>query len=252
MATLRGKAALVTGAGKRIGREITLQLAAAGVDCLVHYNRSAKHAAGVIDECRTRGVRAEGVAADLGDPVALQKLADTALAFGVEILVHNASTFDRLPYFSNDVAAHGAMLARDLSVHVTAPYLLARMLAERMVERKWGRIVLLGDWSSEAAVYRNYAPYIVSKAAVPTLAKVLALELGQREPGITVNAVLPGPILPPEGHDHDDSEMVKRQTVIGEWVGAEEIGRAVVYLVSSDKITGVSLAVDGGRSIKAL
>jgi len=214
--SLRGKAALVTGAGKRIGREIVLALADAGVDCLVHYNRSGAEGAAVIDACRARGVRTESVAADLADSAALPRLADAAHAFGASIFVHNASTFTRLPFFENDAKAHAEMLARDLAIHVTAPYLLGRMLGEHMVEGQWGRIVLIGDWSSTAAVYRNYAPYVVSKAAVPTLAKVLALELGSRAPGVTVNAVLPGPILPPEGHDAEDFEMVKRQTDLTE------------------------------------
>jgi len=252
MSSLRGKAALVTGAGKRIGREIALALADAGVDCLVHYNRSAAEANAVIEACRARGVRAEGITADLFDPASLQKLADGADAFGAAIFVHNASTFTRLPFLEHDAAEHAAMLARDLSIHVTAPYLLGRMMGARMVERQWGRIVLIGDWSSNAAVYRHYAPYVVSKAAVPTLVKVLALELGSKAPGVTVNAILPGPILPPEGHDPEDFEMVKRQTILGSWVGAEEIARAVVYLVGTDKVTGVALPVDGGRSVKAL
>jgi len=227
-------------------------LADAGVDCLVHYNRSGAEGAAVIDACRARGVRAEGVSADLADPVALRRLADEAHAFGATIFVHNASTFTRLPFLENDTTAHADMLARDLAIHVTAPYLLGRMLGAHMVERGWGRIVLIGDWSTNAAVYRHYGPYIVSKAAVPTLAKVLSLELGSKAPGVTANAILPGPILPPEGHDPEDFEMVKRQTIVGSWVGAEEIARAVVYLCGSDKITGVALPVDGGRSIKAL
>ena len=124
--------------------------------------------------------------------------------------------------------------------------------SKRMVKSGWGRIVLIGDWSSEAAVYRNYAPYIVTKAAVPTLTKVLALELGSRSPGVTVNAVLPGPLIPPEGHEAADTEMVKRQTVLGSWVGAADVVRAVLFLIASDKVTGASLRVDGGRAIKSL
>ena len=242
----------MTGAGKRVGREIVLALADAGVDCLVHYNLSIAHATEVIDQCRARGVRADGATADLTDTAALSRLAEDARAFGVSIFVHNASPFDRVPFLETDVAKHAETLARDMAVHVTAPYLLGRMLGEQMVAADWGRMVLIGDWSTDAAVYRHYAPYIVSKSAVPTLAKVLALELGSRSPGVTVNAVLPGPIIPPEGMDPADTEMVKRQTVLGSWVGAEEVAHAVVYLAASDKLTGVALRVDGGRSIKAL
>jgi NAD(P)-dependent dehydrogenase (short-subunit alcohol dehydrogenase family) len=102
------------------------------------------------------------------------------------------------------------------------------------------------------SVFRHYAPYIVSKAAIPALTKVLALELGTRSPAVTANAVLPGPILPGEGHDPDDVAMVKRQTITGRWLGPEAIARAVVFLAENAEITGEALRVDGGRSMKAL
>jgi NAD(P)-dependent dehydrogenase (short-subunit alcohol dehydrogenase family) len=69
---------------------------------------------------------------------------------------------------------------------------------------------------------------------------------------VTVNAVLPGPIMPPEGHDPADVEMVARQTVLGSWIGAPDVVRAVLFLVGSDKVTGTVVRVDGGRAIKAL
>jgi pteridine reductase len=250
--SLAGRTALVTGAARRIGREVALGLAAQGVRCLVHYNLSAAEAAQVAEECRALGVEADTIGADLFDPAAVQSLAERAAERGVDILVHNASTFSRLPFFDAAASDHAAMLARDWAVHVGAPYVLSRVLGERMVERGWGRIILFGDWSTGAAVYRNYAPYIVSKAAVPTLAKVLALELGTRAPGVTVNALLPGPILAPTGHDPGDYEMVKRQTILGRWIGPESIVRAVVFLAASDEITGAALPVDGGRYAKAL
>jgi len=252
VSSLAGKTALIPGAGKRIGREIALGLAAEGAACLVHYNRSRVHAAEVVEECRRHGVHAEAIAADLGDGAGVRALADRAVAENADILVHNASTFERLPFLESAPAEHAEMLQRDWAVHVNSPYLLSRIVGERMVKSGWGRIVLIGDWSSEAAVYRNYAPYIVTKAAVPTLTKVLALELGSRSPGVTVNAVLPGPLIPPEGHEAADTEMVKRQTVLGSWVGAADVVRAVLFLIASDKVTGASLRVDGGRAIKSL
>jgi NAD(P)-dependent dehydrogenase (short-subunit alcohol dehydrogenase family) len=242
----------VTGAAKRIGREIALGFAAQGAGCLVHYHRSVGPAQSVVAECQALGVRAEALAADLESPSDICSLAEEATKRGVDILVHNASTFSRLPFLESDAAAHAETLDRDWAVHVRAPYLLGRLLGEHMVAKGFGRIVLFGDWSSEAAVYRHYAPYIVSKAAVPALAKTLALELGSRSAGVTVNAILPGPIVPPEGHDPATVEMVARQTVLGSWVGASDVVRAVLFLVGSDKVTGTVVRVDGGRAIKAL
>ena len=252
MGALAGKTALITGAGKRIGREIAIGLAGEGAACLIHYNRSAVHAAEVVEECRRRGVRAESIGADLEDHDGIRALAERAVGENVDILVHNASTFDRLPFLDSPPGKHAEMLERDWAVHVRAPYLLSRIVGEHLVKRGWGRIVLIGDWSSEAAVYKNYAPYIVTKAAVPTLTKVLALELGSRSPGVTANVVLPGPLIAPEGHDAADTEMVRRQTVLGSWVGPADVVRAVLFLIASDQVTGASIRVDGGRSIKAL
>ena len=242
----------MTGAAKRIGREIALGFASQGAGCLVHYNRSVGAAQSVVAECQALGVRAEALAADLESSSGIRSLAEEATKRGVDILVHNASTFSRLPFLESDAAAHAETLERDWAVHVRAPYLLGRLLGEHMVARGFGRIVLFGDWSSEAAVYRHYASYIVSKAAVPALAKTLAFELGSRCGGVTVNAVLPGPIMPPEGHDPADVEMVARQTVLGSWIGAPDVVRAVLFLVGSDKVTGTVVRVDGGRAIKAL
>ena len=249
MSSIAGRTALVTGAARRIGREIALGLAARGVHCLIHHNHSADEAADVVERCRAAGVRAEAIAADLTDEAAVRALAERAGE--AEILIHNASSFSRLPFIEHGAEAHARMLARDLAVHVTAPYLLSRILGERMVGAGWGRIVLFGDWTGVASVYRNYGPYLVSKGAVPTMTKVLALELGARSPGVTVNAVLPGPIMAPEGHDPEEYATVTDETILGRWIGAAEVVRAVVFLLESEQITGVSLPVDGGRSAKA-
>lgn len=242
----------MTGAARRVGRAIASALAAEGVHCLLHYNRSANDVEETLAECCGRGVRAEALQADFSDPDSLERLADEAATRGADLFVHNASAFTRAPFFDTPAARHHELLERDLRVHVTTPYLLARRLGERMVEKGWGRIVVVGDWSTDAAVYRNYAPYIVSKSAVPTLVRVLALELGSRCPAVTANAILPGPLVPPEGHDPGDLEMVKRQTITGAWLGADGVARSVVFLAASDTITGAVLRVDGGRSVKAL
>lgn len=251
MKRLAGKHALVTGAARRVGRAIAIALAEEGASCLLHYNRSEADVSETAALCRERGVEASIVRSDFRDLAGIERLAADASARGIEVFVHNASTFSRLPFLENSLEAHRAMLERDMHLHVTAPYLLSRALGERMAAAGWGRIVLIGDSSAEAAVFRHYAPYIVSKAATPAMARVLALELGTKAPGVTVNAILPGPMLPPEGHDPEDLTMVRRQTITGRWLGAEAVAQAVVFLATSDEITGTDLRVDGGRSVKA-
>lgn len=250
MGRLSGRTALVTGAARRIGRAIAIALAAEGADCLVHHHRSEAEAAETAALCREHGVRADLVRADLVDPAEVDRLAAVAIERGVGVLVHNASTFSRTPFLETDAAIHAERLRRDLAIHVEAPFRLARRVGEAMATRGFGRIVLLGDWSAEAAVYPHYASYVVSKGAVPTLARVLAVELGARSPEVTVNAILPGPILPASEAPEDDLPSLRRRTVLGRWIGAEEVARAVVYLAESDGVTGSVLRVDGGRAIK--
>jgi pteridine reductase len=249
---LSGRTALVTGAARRVGRAIALELAGEGADCLLHYNRSADDLEQTLADCRALGVRADGVRADLLDGASVDRMIREVSERAVDVLVHNASTFSRAPFLDEEPHVHREMLRRDLAIHVELPFYLGRTLGAAMAERGFGRIVLIGDWSADAAVYRHYPSYIVSKAGVPTLARVLAVELGARSPGVTVNAVLPGPIVPPDGHDPNDVAMVGRQTVLGRWLGAEEVARAVVYFTLAEGVTGAALRVDGGRAIKAL
>ncbi|MGH7803536.1 MAG: SDR family NAD(P)-dependent oxidoreductase, partial [Candidatus Binatia bacterium] len=178
MGRLSGRTALVTGAARRVGRAIALDLAREGADCLLHYNRSQGDLERTLDECRALGVRAEGVRADLLDGAALDRMIGELRERGVDVLVHNASTFSRAPFLKEDAHVHREMLRRDLAIHVEVPFYLGRTLGADMAERGFGRIILIGDWSADAAVYPNYPSYIVSKAAVGTLAKVLAVELG--------------------------------------------------------------------------
>jgi pteridine reductase len=250
MGRLSGRTALVTGAARRIGRAIALALAGEGADVLVHHHRSEGDAAETAVLCGARGVRADLVRADLLDPADVERLAGVAIERGVDVLVHNASTFTRTPFLETDAAVHAERLRRDLAIHVEAPFVLGRRIGEAMARRGFGRFVLLGDWSAEAAAYPHYASYLVSKGAVPMLARVLAVELGGLSPGVTVNAVLPGPILPTSEAPEDDLPSLRRRTVLGRWIGAEEVARAVVYLAESEGTTGTVLRVDGGRAAK--
>jgi NAD(P)-dependent dehydrogenase (short-subunit alcohol dehydrogenase family) len=108
-----------------------------------------------------------------------------------------------------------------------------------------GAIVNIGDWASERP-YRDYGAYFVSKATIPTMTRLFAVELAPR---IRVNAVLPGPVLMPG----DISEAERKRAVAGTLVGRagrpEHVSNAVAFLLENDFITGVCLPVDGGRTI---
>jgi NAD(P)-dependent dehydrogenase (short-subunit alcohol dehydrogenase family) len=113
-----------------------------------------------------------------------------------------------------------------------------------------GRIINFTDWvaASGRPRYPGYSPYYVAKAGVKALTETLALELAADQ--ILVNAIAPGPILAPPEMTKEESDAVVKSTPLGRWGGAEEIAKAVLFLVESDFVTGETIRVDGGRHIK--
>jgi NAD(P)-dependent dehydrogenase (short-subunit alcohol dehydrogenase family) len=118
-----------------------------------------------------------------------------------------------------------------------------------MRERGEGRIVNFADWIavSHRPRYKGFLAYYVSKVAVVGLTEALALELA---PQILVNAIAPGPILPPVGLTAEENQEVLNATPLGRWGGEMEIAKTVVSLIESDFITGECIRVDGGRHIR--
>jgi NAD(P)-dependent dehydrogenase (short-subunit alcohol dehydrogenase family) len=112
-----------------------------------------------------------------------------------------------------------------------------------------GRIITFTDWvaASGRPRYKGYTAYYVAKAGVKALTESLALELAKDH--ILVNAIAPGPILPPPGTSPEEIEAVERQTPLGRWGGPGEITKAVLALIDSDFITGETIRVDGGKHL---
>ncbi|HEY2387194.1 MAG TPA: SDR family oxidoreductase [Candidatus Binatia bacterium] len=240
---LSGRSALVTGAAQRVGRRIATRLAERGARVAVHYGRSAGAASALVAELRARGREAEAFAADLGDPAAVVALAErvTATLGAVDVLVNNASVYER-----SELATLGAdAWQRHLAVNLTAPYLLALHLGRAMAARGAGKIVNIGDAGADPP-YRGYLPYAVSKAGLGALTRGLAMELA---PAVQVNCVAPGPILPPAGATAEQEARILARTPLGRFGGPDAVASAVLYLVEADFVTGTTLVVDGGRSL---
>ncbi len=135
----------------------------------------------------------------------------------------------------------------DLNVNLRAVFICAQAAAPHM--RDGGRIVNFSDWlpASGRPAYKGFVAYYVAKAGVKALTETLALELAPR---ILVNAIAPGPDLPPPDLSEHERAEVAAATPAGRWGGEDEIAKAVLLLVETDFITGETIRVDGGRHLK--
>jgi NAD(P)-dependent dehydrogenase (short-subunit alcohol dehydrogenase family) len=241
------KVVLITG-GKRIGAVVAATLAQAGADIALVYNRSRTEADETATAVRALGRRSFVVQVDVNDEQAcIDAVAATVRELGrLDILINMASLYASKPFEQLSAADWDRQLAVDLR----AAFVFAHAAAPIMKTNGGGRIVNFSDWvaASGRPRYPGYTPYYVAKAGVKALTETLALELAGVQ--ILVNAIAPGPILAPPDMSPEESENVVKSTPLGRWGGAEEIAKAVKFLVESDFVTGETIRVDGGRHIK--
>ncbi len=237
---LAGKVALVTGAARRVGRSIALELARRGASIALHHHRSIAEAGETAAEIRALGADVATFAADLSLPAESEILAQDVLRrFGtVEILVNSAAIFYRNRLGSVTVEDWDRLYALNLR----APYLLTQALAPTLRERR-GRVVMIADVAG-IEPWANYVPYGATKAGIVYLTRGLAKELA---PQVLVNAVAPGTVLPPEDATPEEIEREKKRAALGRIGTPEDVARGVAFLCESDYITGQVLAVDGGK-----
>ena len=240
---LQGRTVLVTGGGKRVGRAVALAFAAQGARVGVHYHTSVTEAREVVDACkRLSQADAELFRADLGDPKGPQRLADAVgkRFGGVDILVNSASIYERTPLALASVDEWD----RHMAVNARAPFFLAQALAPYLKRSGAGVVLNIADWSAHRP-YADWAPYCASKAALLCVNKALAKALA---PEVRVNAVLPGPVLPPDGMPETERRKISEATLLKRLGTPEAVARACVFLAdAADFTTGAELTVDGGR-----
>jgi pteridine reductase len=240
-----GSVVLITGAARRVGRVIALDLASRGARVMVHYHRSKKEAEALVHTARRAG--SQGIhllQADLRDLEDVQRLARDAWAWRkrVDILIHNASSFYPTPLGEVTEEQWEDLFA----TNVKAPFFLSQSLGKKMFRRGRGKIICIGDWSAYRP-YPGYIPYCAAKAALLTLAKGLARSLAPR---VQVNAVLPGPVMWPEDLKDKVKKEVLKKTPLGRAGKPEDVASAVRFFIEgNDFMTGSELHVDGGRHI---
>jgi NAD(P)-dependent dehydrogenase (short-subunit alcohol dehydrogenase family) len=244
---LQHRVVLLTG-GKRIGASVAVELARRGADIALGYNRSRTDAETTAEAVRAAGRRAmiwQANVANAADCDAL--VAATVAEFGrLDVLVNMASIYRSIPFDGMT----GDDLKASLDVDLVSAFLCARAAVPHMRAAGGGRIVNFSDWLAVSARprYKGYLGYYVAKKAVIGLTEALALELAADQ--ILVNAIAPGPIMPPPDLPDAEFEAVEKATPLGRWGGGAEIAKAVAALIETDFITGEVIRVDGGRHVR--
>jgi NAD(P)-dependent dehydrogenase (short-subunit alcohol dehydrogenase family) len=240
-----GKSALITGGAKRLGRETAIALGRAGTRLVIHYNSSKAPAEALCEEFRSAGVEAQSVQADLNDPSSVEGLFDEAwrLSEGIDFLVNNASIFPagRLEGMTlEDVE-------ENLRVNAWAPFLLTRAFWKKIRDTgRRGSVVNLLDTRLVGGDLAHSA-YHLSKATLKELTSLTALEFA---PGLQVNGVAPGAVLPPEELDEDYLEGLTADLPLKRRGYPKDIADATVYLLGASFVTGQIIFVDGGRHLR--
>jgi pteridine reductase len=243
---VHGKVVLITGGAKRVGAGICRKLHAAGASLMLHYRASAGEARLLQAELNhTRPKSVALIQADLLDVAKLPSLVEQTLTtFGrLDALVNNASSFFPTPIGEITPALWDDLIGTNLR----APTFLAQAAATAL-RRSQGAIVNITDIHAERPL-KSYVVYTVAKAGLTGLTRSLARELA---PEVRVNAVAPGPILWPDDEQFDElsRQRIVSHTPLKREGTPDDIARAVHFLlVDASYVTGMTIAVDGGRHI---
>lgn len=250
---------VVTGSARRLGREIALSLADAGYSLILHSTAQTNEAAKTLAEVREKGVNAIHIAADFNQPEEAAGIFEKVFLDDPSIfaLINNASVFEGSGFLESNIIEW----QRNFNINLTAPYLISRRFAEMMKGRE-GRIINMLDWRA-LRPGRDHFAYTVSKAALASMTKAMALALA---PDITVNGLALGAILPPADSGEKistryiiddtsknktaDTDAILRPVPVGRWAEIGEVTDTIKFLLSGPSyITGEIIHIDGGRHL---
>jgi pteridine reductase len=244
--------ALVTGGARRVGRAVCLAMASRGLDVVLTRRRSAAEAERTAADVRALGVEACTLELDLAEPEGVRSAGrEIAEALPrLDVLVHNASTYEPSPLGAIDLDA----ARRQVHVCALSPLVLTEALADALSAspmRGGGAVVAMLDIHTEGLPRPDHAAYTMAKAALGGLVRALAVDLA---PTVRVNAVAPGVVAwPEEGPeaDPDAQRRYLRRVPLDRSGTPEEAARAVVFLaLDATYTTGQVVRVDGGRALR--
>ena len=242
--SLKGKTAIVTGT-KRIGAKVAKRLSEEGINLAILYNSSEKQAISLSESLESKCVP---IHCDLDSETSITKAFSITFDYfgSIDFLVNIASGFKRTPF---DLLT--GMSWDEGMADAKNSYILSLEAAKAMTQNKGpskGHIIHFGDWAADNNPYKNYLPYLVSKAAVHYSTKALAVELAPK--GILVNAIAPGPTInPPTGSSEVWQAEVISQTPLAKESSPDDIAEMVVSLLRTQTVTGEIIRVDSGRHL---
>ncbi len=234
--------ALITGAARRLGREIAFALAEEGYAIGLHYHASQAEAVRTIQDLREKGVQVFPLPADLTDPDQIESMFAQVdqIPYPLRVLVNSAAVMPRANLLEISPEEWDATLALNLR----APLFCAQAAARRM-GGQGGVIINISDAGAHKT-WTGYPAYTVSKAGLETLTRLLARALA---PDIRVNAIAPGLILPSEQTGSEDWQRLVQRLPVKHAGSPRDVARAVVFLLQNEYITGQTLVIDGGYQI---
>jgi pteridine reductase len=240
---LRNRAALVTGAGRRVGRALAIALGRSGMHVAVHYHESAEGARETARLVAAAGGKAILVRGDLAKPnVPAGLVAEVVQELdSLDVLVNSAAIMERTPIGSVTPESWDAMF----TLNLRAPFLLAQAAAPHLTRAR-GAIVNIADLAA-FETWPAYIPHGITKAGVVYMTRALARALA---PDVRVNGIAPGTVLLPESWREEDAERLRETTPLGRLGTPEDVAGAALYLLNADYVTGETLIVDGGRHVR--
>lgn len=237
---LKNKVILITGGAVRIGRVITLEMVSAGAKVFCHYYKSEQEAEAlknmVPDILLIKG--------DLRQVSTTKSLIDEVvqIAGTIDVLINNAAVFIKTPLGTVTEETWDTLF----SLNLKAGFFLAQEAGRIMVKNNSGKIINIADTSGYRP-FSSYIPYALTKSGMISMTKGLAKALA---PYVQVNGINPGPVLIPESYTDEERRKAVDKTLLKREGRAEDVAAAVRFLLEDgDYITGIVLAVDGGRSL---
>jgi len=234
------KAALITGAGERLGKAMALALAGMGYDIAVHFNSSGAGAVKTAEEIKSLGRKCELFKADLSRIKSIDTMiAKVFRAFPrCSLLINNASVFEDTDFMHITEESFD----REFTLNFKAPF----FLSQEFSRRKSAEIIVNMLDSRVSRIETGHFVYNLSKRALRDFTLMAAKALG---PKIRVNGICPGPILPPPGKDKKYLNRISKNTTLGKAGSPDYVITALKYILENEYMTGECLNVDGGQHL---